>query len=141
MLAQHLASGKLQLSSVNGQQVIIRPAATPASAGLASVVKTGDTPTVVVAGQQQPAKPLMQVIQTAQGQKIIVQNLQGGSLTPQQLAAIQEQLKGQMMARTNQPGGNNKPILFAVRTSVAGATVATVSTTAAVTTTVAPTST
>jgi nucleosome-remodeling factor subunit BPTF len=141
MLAQHLASGKLQLSSVNGQQVIIRPAATPASAGSATVVKTGDTPTVVVAGQQQPAKPMMQVIQTAQGQKIIVQNLQGGSLTPQQLAAIQEQLKGQMMARTNQPGGNNKPITFAVRTSVAGATVATVSTTAAVTTTVAPTST
>lgn len=59
--------------------------------------------------------------------------LQWGSLTPQQLAAIQEQLKGQMRARTNQPGGNNKPITFAVRTSVAGATVATVSTTAAIT--------
>jgi hypothetical protein len=59
--------------------------------------------------------------------------LQWGSLTPQQLAAIQEQLKGQMRARTNQPGGKNKSITFAVRTSAAGATVATVSTTAAIT--------
>ena len=69
----------------------------------------------------------------------MVQNLQGGSLTQQQLAAIQEQLKGQILARANQPGGNNKPITFSVRTSVAGATVATVSTAAIATTTIAST--
>jgi nucleosome-remodeling factor subunit BPTF len=139
MLAQQLASGKLQLGSVNGQQVLIRPTGTSVSAVATAAVKTGDTPAVVVAGQQPQAKPMMQVIQTPQGQKIMVQNLQGGSLTPQQLAAIQEQLKGQVLARANQPGGNNKPITFAVRTSVAGATVATASTIPAGTTTVTPT--
>ena len=139
MLAQQLASGKLQLSSVNGQQILIRPVGTPISAVTTTAVKTSDTPTVVVAGQpQQPAKPIMQMIQ-AGGQKIMVQNLQGGSLTQQQLAAIQEQLKGQILARANQPGGNNKPITFSVRTSVAGATVATVSTAAIATTTIAST--
>lgn len=136
-LSQQLAAGKLQLSSVNGQQVLIRTA-TPATTTVAA--KTGDTP-VAVAGQQ--AKPVMQMIQTAQGQRIVVQNLQGGSLTPQQLAAIQEQLKGQMLNRANQPGGNNKPITIAVRTSTAGTAVAsaiaTLTTTATTTTVVSTT--
>lgn len=136
-LTQQLAAGKLQLSSVNGQQVLIRTA-TPAAGTVTA--KTGDTP-ATVAGQQ--PKPVMQMIQTAQGQRIVVQNLQGGSLTPQQLAAIQEQLKGQMLNRANQPGGNNKPITIAVRTSAAGTAVASAvatATTTATTTTVVSTS-
>jgi len=37
------------------------------------------------------------VLQSPQGTRIVVQNFQGGQLTPQQLAAIQEQLKTQLM--------------------------------------------
>lgn len=132
MVAQQLASGKLTLGTVNGQQVLIQTNNIPSPAGTVVVTKAGDTPTTTVVGQPQQAKQAV-ILQTPQGQRIVVQNLQGGSLTPQQLAAIQEQLKSQL-SRVQQ-GGNNKPITIAVRTSTATTTV--VSATTAVTTAVA----
>ena len=44
------------------------------------------------------------MLQSPQGPRIVVQNLQGGSLTPQQLSAIQEQLKNQLLRVVNKPG-------------------------------------
>ena len=131
LLAQQLASGKLQIGTVNGQQVLIQTANAGQPAGTA-VIKTGETPvsTTVATGTTptattvnntpQQAKQAV-ILQTPQGQRIVVQNLQGGSLTPQQLAAIQEQLKTQMLAR-GQTGANAKPITIAVRTSASGST-------------------
>ena len=118
LVAQQLASGKLQLSTVNGQQVLIPTPNIPSGAA-----KPGETPPAV-AGQQQQQQPKQQavILQTPQGQRIVVQNLQGGSLTPQQLSAIQEQLKSQMLNRAQ--GGNNKPITISVRTSAPPSTVA-----------------
>lgn len=132
MVAQQLASGKLQLGTVNGQQVLIQTS-TPPSTVAAAATKPGETPPAVAGQQQQPKQAV--ILQTPQGQRIVVQNLQGGSLTPQQLAAIQEQLKSQML-KTGQLGANNKPITISVRTSVAPptATIAAAATTAAVTT-------
>lgn len=132
MVAQQLASGKLTFGTVNGQQVLIQTNNVPATTG-ATVTKVGDATTTVAGQTPQPKQAV--ILQTPQGQRIVVQNLQGGSLTPQQLAAIQEQLKSQL-SRV-QPGANNKPITIAVRTSTAATTVAT--TTATVLTTVAST--
>lgn len=38
-----------------------------------------------------------QVIQTSQGPRIVLQGLQGTDLTPQQLAAVQQQVKQQLL--------------------------------------------
>jgi nucleosome-remodeling factor subunit BPTF len=113
-LAQQLASGKIQLSTVNGQQMLIQTMGSPAAGTMVQNVQT-----VQAAGGQ-----MKQMMVMPQGQRIVVQNLQGGSLTPQQLLAIQEQLKIQMVARQGQqPGVNNKtPVTIALRAvSVAAA--------------------
>ena len=105
-LAQQLASGKIQLGTVNGQQMLIQTMGSPAAGTMVQNVQT-----VQAAGGQ-----MKQMMVMPQGQRIVVQNLQGGSLTPQQLLAIQEQLKIQMAARQGQPGANNKtPVTIALR--------------------------
>lgn len=123
-IAQQLASGKLTLGTVNGQQVLIQTPTATATAVVAT--KPGETPTTPAATTATTtatpvavASPAVQpkqavILQTAQGQRIVVQNLQGGALTPQQLAAIQSQV----LSRANLVG-NNKPVTIAVRTAPA----------------------
>lgn len=96
-LVQQLAAGKLQLATVNGQQVLISGQA-PASNIPATAIATTAVPTAIApAGGAATAGKQALVLQSPQGTRIVVQNFQGGQLTPQQLAAIQEQLKTQLM--------------------------------------------
>ena len=121
-----LASGKIQLPSVNGQQMFIQTMTNPA---------TGQSVQVPAGGQPK------QMMILPQGQRIVVQNLQGGSLTPQQLLAIQEQLKLQMAKQANAGTNSKTPITIAVR-SVSGASASSASVvTTTTTTTTATTST
>lgn len=150
-LAQQLATGKVQVATINGQQVLIRPTGnnqaqvvaqltpsticsnqlqatqvtTPQSA---SAAKTQSTPK-----QEEQAKPVQQennssnqidkttmeqlligqppgtvikcvtaqVIQTQQGPRIVLQGLQGADFTQQQLAAVQQQVKQQLLKGKN----------------------------------------
>ncbi|XP_030753207.1 nucleosome-remodeling factor subunit NURF301 isoform X3 [Sitophilus oryzae] len=162
-LAQQLATGKVQVATINGQQVLIRPTGnnqaqvvaqltpgnitqaiqqatpivqaqqqttplrnivpannqvtsptqvTPPTPQLAKTVKTPqkaaqpdtqiDKATMdhLLAGQ--PAGTVIkcvtaQVIQTQQGPRIVLQGLQGADFTPQQLAAVQQQVKQQLL--------------------------------------------
>uniref|UniRef100_A0AAR5PPQ8 Nucleosome-remodeling factor subunit NURF301 n=1 Tax=Dendroctonus ponderosae TaxID=77166 RepID=A0AAR5PPQ8_DENPD len=158
-LAQQLASGKVQVATVNGQQVLIRPTgnnqaqviaqltpgsitqtvpgsqtnqtATPTRTVVATPVKqsaavpvasTSPTPQPAQAAQKaaqadnqtvdkstmdhllagQPPGTVIkcvtaQVIQTQQGPRIVLQGLQGADFTPQQLAAVQQQVKQQLL--------------------------------------------
>ncbi|XP_018334706.1 nucleosome-remodeling factor subunit NURF301 isoform X2 [Agrilus planipennis] len=162
-VAQQLASGKLQIATINGQQVLIRPTGN----GQAQVVAQITTGTITQTQQQTPqpqttaaitpVKQLLQqqqsiqdqqtttsaavvtnqqqtstatksisvdnsidpatmeqllagqppgtvikcvtaqVIQTQQGPRIVLQGLQGADFTPQQLAAVQQQVKQQLL--------------------------------------------
>ncbi|XP_018571402.1 nucleosome-remodeling factor subunit NURF301 isoform X2 [Anoplophora glabripennis] len=164
-LAQQLATGKVQVATINGQQVLIRPtgnnqaqvvaqltpgsitqtiqqAQPPATATLTTntpvklqpVIKQVETPQPVAQQQtpqsiqqalQSSPKPVQdnnqidpatmeqllvgqppgtvikcvtaQVIQTQQGPRIVLQGLQGADFTPQQLAAVQQQVKQQLL--------------------------------------------
>lgn len=164
-LAQQLATGKVQVATINGQQVLIRPTGnnqaqvvaqltpgsitqtiqqtqTPATATLTAntavklqpVIKQAETPQPIVQQQtpqsiqqalQSSPKPVQdnnqidpatmeqllvgqppgtvikcvtaQVIQTQQGPRIVLQGLQGADFTPQQLAAVQQQVKQQLL--------------------------------------------
>ncbi|XP_049823872.1 nucleosome-remodeling factor subunit NURF301 isoform X3 [Aethina tumida] len=148
-LAQQLVSGKVQMASINGQQVLIRPtgnnqATVVAQLTQAPVQATGGvqpaqqtlvattTPTVKMVTKPQPveqtptkavpateATPIdqatmdqllagqpagtvikcvtAQVIQTQQGPRIVLQGLQGADFTQQQLAAVQQQVKQQLL--------------------------------------------
>ena len=111
-IVQQLTSGKLQLATLNGQQVLISGQAPNIPAGgtviaTTAVTSTATTTTPVVAtatvtaaAGTTPAQPKQAlVLQSPQGTRIVVQNFQGGALTPQQLSAIQEQLKTQMQLR------------------------------------------
>ncbi|KAK4876450.1 hypothetical protein RN001_012872 [Aquatica leii] len=145
-LAQQLATGKLQVASVNGQQVLIRPTGNGQAQVVAQItpgniahsqlqnqvssVQT-NTPRQVIqqpqqVNQEQTPKPLQenanqidqatmeqlligqppgtvikcvtaQVIQTQQGPRIVLQGLQGADFTPQQLSAVQHQVKQQLL--------------------------------------------
>ncbi|RZC39906.1 nucleosome-remodeling factor subunit NURF301, partial [Asbolus verrucosus] len=153
-LAQQIASGKVQMATINGQQVLIRPTGnnqaqvvaqltpgnlTQISAGQTAVttpvkqaitqpqpVETAkvaptppQTPQIPVKANTQITNPsdqatmeqllagqppgtvikcvTAQVIQTAQGPRIVLQGLQGADFTPQQLAAVQQQVKQQLL--------------------------------------------
>lgn len=148
-LAQQLVSGKVQMASINGQQVLIRPtgnnqATVVAQLTQAPVQATGGvqpaqqtlvattTPTVKMVTKPQPVEqtptkavpatestPIdqatmdqllagqpagtvikcvtAQVIQTQQGPRIVLQGLQGADFTQQQLAAVQQQVKQQLL--------------------------------------------
>lgn len=156
-LAQQLASGKLQVASVNGQQVLIRPTGngqaqvvaqiTPGNIAHSQlqnqvsqsqpVTQQATTPVKQVVQPQlqqvnqdhavtpqkvvqenasnqidqntmeqllvgQPPGTVIkcvtaQVIQTQQGPRIVLQGLQGADFTPQQLSAVQHQVKQQLL--------------------------------------------
>jgi nucleosome-remodeling factor subunit BPTF len=155
-LAQQIASGKVQMATINGQQVLIRPTgnnqaqvvaqltpgnltqlntgqtavATPvkqtvAQAQTVETAKVVQTPQQTIqttvkppvqrdnAGQNdqttmeqllagQPPGTVIkcvtaQVIQTPQGPRIVLQGLQGADFTAQQLAAVQQQVKQQLL--------------------------------------------
>lgn len=153
-LAQQLASGKVQVATINGQQVLIRPTGnnqaqivaqlTPSTQTVNANAQTIQQQTTsvnvgspmkqqinlqpkqpqqqVVQQQQQKIDPnnqidpetmkqlligqppgtiikcvTAQVIQTNQGPRIVLQGLQGADFTAQQLAAVQQQVKQQLL--------------------------------------------
>lgn len=149
-LAQQIASGKVQVATINGQQVLIRPTGnnqaqvvaqlTPSSiqstqlqaqiaSPQATTVNVAPAKQTVIQAQQddvgvakvtqdtsgqldkntidqllvgQPPGTVIkcvtaQVIQTQQGPRIVLQGLQGADFTPQQLAAVQQQVKQQLL--------------------------------------------
>ncbi|KAF7271636.1 hypothetical protein GWI33_015487 [Rhynchophorus ferrugineus] len=161
-LAQQLASGKVQVATINGQQVLIRPTGNNQAQVVAQLTPGSITQTIqaaspvvqtqqstsqlrsiapannqaaatqqqtvvqqVVAKQSQtpqksgqtdnqtdktmdhllagqPAGTVIkcvtaQVIQTQQGPRIVLQGLQGADFTPQQLSAVQQQVKQQLL--------------------------------------------
>ncbi|XP_044753874.1 nucleosome-remodeling factor subunit NURF301 isoform X3 [Coccinella septempunctata] len=157
-LAQQLATGKLQVATINGQQVLIRPTgnnqaqvvaqlsvsqgniqnvvtstptvASQVAAPIKQVVQQQpQTPTLPQVVQQQPQPQITpsktadnhidaatmeqllvgqpagtvikcvtaQVIQTQQGPRIVLQGLQGSDFTQSQLAAVQQQVKQQLL--------------------------------------------
>lgn len=161
-LAQQLATGKVQVATINGQQVLIRPTGNNQAQVVAQLTSSNvtpqaqqtqiATPTVtpttpvrqVVRQQTEPApspqttqtlqqalqspqKPAVQhdpnqidqatleqlligqppgtvikcvtaqVIQTPAGPRIVLQGLQGADFTTQQLAAVQQQVKQQLL--------------------------------------------
>ncbi|XP_074033791.1 nucleosome-remodeling factor subunit NURF301 E(bx) isoform X2 [Leptinotarsa decemlineata] len=151
-LAQQLATGKVQVATINGQQVLIRPTgnnqaqvvaqltpghlapqaiqqSTPIATSNATAkppareiqqvqpqaAQASQTPSKQVQDNNQidqatmdqllvgqPAGTVIkcvtaQVIQTQQGPRIVLQGLQGADFTPQQLAAVQQQVKQQLL--------------------------------------------
>lgn len=161
-LAQQIVQGKVQVATIGGQQVLIRPTGnnqaqvvaqltpstlTQAVGGVPTLQATSPvlspvkqvlmqqqapqaTETVPAAQQEQvpPPQPVAppaqiedsveqsllagqppgtvikcvtaQVIQTNQGPRIVLQGLQGADFTPQQLAAVQQQVKQQLLKGT-----------------------------------------
>ena len=173
-LAQQIASGKVQMATINGQQVLIRPTGNNQAQVVAQLtpgnltqLNTGqtavatpvkqvvsqpqqvDSPKVVQTPQpqiQQQVKTATpresvsqndqatmeqllagqppgtvikcvtaQVIQTPQGPRIVLQGLQGADFTPQQLAAVQQQVKQQLLKGR---GGDELPVKFEVTSCV-----------------------
>nr|XP_034840271.1 nucleosome-remodeling factor subunit NURF301 [Maniola hyperantus] len=146
-LVQQIAAGKIQLATVNGQQVLIRPTgnnqaqivahigqspmATPVPA-LAPAPSPAPAPAVRPAPPPAPAAPVQhqltedqimekrllagqppgtviktvtaQVMQTSSGPSIVLQGLHGYSLTPQQLALVQHQVKQQLLKAQESTG-------------------------------------
>ncbi|XP_026495038.2 nucleosome-remodeling factor subunit NURF301 [Vanessa tameamea] len=147
-LVQQIAAGKIQLATVNGQQVLIRPTGnnqaqivahigqspsvanpspapspSPAPIPVASVrpvvaplPATATQPTLtedqimekrLLAGQP-PGTVIKtvtaQVMQTSSGPSIVLQGLHGYSLTPQQLALVQHQVKQQLLKAQESTG-------------------------------------
>ncbi|XP_075969552.1 nucleosome-remodeling factor subunit NURF301 E(bx) isoform X2 [Anticarsia gemmatalis] len=152
VLVQQIAAGKIQLATVNGQQVLIRPTgnnqaqivahigqspAAPVATAPAAPVPVAAAPRalpppppVPIQPQPQPQPPpqpqpqqhqltedeivekrllvgqppgtviktvTAQVMQTSSGPSIVLQGLHGYSLTPQQLALVQHQVKQQLL--------------------------------------------
>lgn len=151
-LAQQIATGKVQVATINGQQVLIRPTGnnqaqvvaqlTPSNIQSTQLQAQITTPQPVV-GAMSPIKTPVnqsqqpedatgaikttqetsnqldkntldqllagqppgtvikcvtaQVIQTQQGPRIVLQGLQGADFTPQQLTAVQQQVKQQLL--------------------------------------------
>ncbi|CAB3236349.1 unnamed protein product [Arctia plantaginis] len=162
VLVQQIAAGKIQLATVNGQQVLIRPTgnnqaqiiahigqspapvsgvpvstATPSPVAAVPPPRTAPPPPVPVQAQPQPQpqpQPLpqqhqltedeivekrllvgqppgtviktvtAQVMQTSSGPSIVLQGLHGYSLTPQQLALVQHQVKQQLLKAQESTG-------------------------------------
>ncbi|KAL4705133.1 hypothetical protein ACJJTC_018704 [Scirpophaga incertulas] len=145
VLVQQIAAGKIQLATVNGQQVLIRPTGnnqaqivahigqsmpstpTPAAPSM-PIQRPPNTPTPIVPIQQQTQQELTedemvekrllvgqppgtiiktvtaQVMQTSSGPSIVLQGLHGYSLTPQQLALVQHQVKQQLLKAQESTG-------------------------------------
>ncbi|XP_053625011.1 nucleosome-remodeling factor subunit NURF301 [Plodia interpunctella] len=147
-LVQQIAAGKIQLATVNGQQVLIRPTGNNQAQIVAHI---GQSPTQAPAplATSTPRPPLApaptaapppatpaapspqqltedelvekrllvgqppgtviktvtaQVMQTSSGPSIVLQGLHGYSLTPQQLALVQHQVKQQLLKAQESTG-------------------------------------
>lgn len=150
-LAAQIAQGKVQVATINGQQVLIRPTGNNQAQIVAQLTPSAVTTSQVSPQQQvqQITQPVVQqqvittaakqveqqaqqqsvaakvdnsidpatmehllagqppgtvikcvtaqVIQTQQGPRIVLQGLQGADFTPQQLAAVQQQVKQQLL--------------------------------------------
>lgn len=119
-LAQQIAAGKIQLATVNGQQVLIRPTGAN-QAQIVAHISASPTP-VPAPPPPRPVAPQLtedqimeqrllagqppgtvikavtaQVMQTSTGPRIVLQGLHGNSLSPQQLALVQHQVKQQLL--------------------------------------------
>lgn len=138
-LVQQIAAGKIQLATVNGQQVLIRPTGNNQAQIVAhigqSAVPAPAVPSPRPAPSPQPpaqAPPVLsqltedelvekrllvgqppgtviktvtaQVMQTSSGPSIVLQGLHGYSLTPQQLALVQHQVKQQLLKAQESTG-------------------------------------
>lgn len=151
-LAQQIATGKVQLATINGQQVLIRQIGNN-QAQIIGHVKTQEqqpkvetvvkqqtqqiiTKMVQIQPQQQQQQPIQQtnvvavanldnaaaieqsllqgqppgtvikcvtaqVVQTANGPRIVLQGLQGNDFTPAQTALVQQQVKQQLLKGKN----------------------------------------
>ncbi|CAH2074013.1 unnamed protein product, partial [Iphiclides podalirius] len=154
VLVQQIAAGKIQLATVNGQQVLIRPtgnnqaqivahigqsptAATPnnpapavvtaVATAVATAPQTAPRPALALAAPSaqhhltedqimekrllagQPPGTVIktvtaQVMQTSSGPSIVLQGLHGYSLSPQQLALVQHQVKQQLLKAQESTG-------------------------------------
>ncbi|XP_035437164.2 nucleosome-remodeling factor subunit NURF301 isoform X1 [Spodoptera frugiperda] len=152
VLVQQIAAGKIQLATVNGQQVLIRPTGnnqaqivahigqSPAGVSAAPVSSPAPVirpaqPALAPQPAPQPIQPLpqpqqqltedeivekrllvgqppgtviktvtAQVMQTSSGPSIVLQGLHGYSLTPQQLALVQHQVKQQLLKAQESTG-------------------------------------
>ncbi|XP_041977903.1 nucleosome-remodeling factor subunit NURF301 [Aricia agestis] len=153
-LVQQIAAGKIQLATVNGQQVLIRPtgnnqaqivahigqspaavaspapAVRPAVAAVqAAIPQQPQTPQQQMPQTPQPPQHQLtedqimekrllagqppgtiiktvtaQVMQTSSGPSIVLQGLHGYSLSPQQLALVQHQVKQQLLKAQESTG-------------------------------------
>ncbi|KAJ0180501.1 hypothetical protein K1T71_003905 [Dendrolimus kikuchii] len=137
-LVQQIAAGKIQLATVNGQQVLIRPTgnnqaqivahigqgAVAAPAPVVPPLPSPRPPPVAQPQQQQLTEDELvekrllvgqppgtviktvtaQVMQTSSGPSIVLQGLHGYSLTPQQLALVQHQVKQQLLKAQESTG-------------------------------------
>ncbi|XP_068630011.1 nucleosome-remodeling factor subunit NURF301 isoform X2 [Battus philenor] len=149
VLVQQIAAGKIQLATVNGQQVLIRPtgnnqaqivahigqspattqsSSVPAvAAAVAPVPSPAPRPSLAIAtpssqhqltedqimekrllAGQPPGTVIKavtaQVMQTSSGPSIVLQGLHGYSLSPQQLALVQHQVKQQLLKAQESTG-------------------------------------
>ncbi|XP_063359454.1 nucleosome-remodeling factor subunit NURF301 [Cydia amplana] len=145
VLVQQIAAGKIQLATVNGQQVLIRPtgnnqAQIVAHIGQSPMPAAAPSPVAAPAPVQRPVvapaappppppQPQLtedqitenrllagqppgtviktvtaQVMQTSSGPRIVLQGLHGYSLTPQQLALVQHQVKQQLLKAQESTG-------------------------------------
>ncbi|KAL0842047.1 hypothetical protein ABMA28_014249 [Loxostege sticticalis] len=142
-LVQQIAAGKIQLATVNGQQVLIRPTGNNQAQIVAHIGQSTATtapppaaplprPAAPTPPQPQPQQPQQQqltedeivekrllvgqppgtviktvtaqVMQTSSGPSIVLQGLHGYSLTPQQLALVQHQVKQQLLKAQESTG-------------------------------------
>ncbi|KAI5633082.1 PHD-finger domain-containing protein [Phthorimaea operculella] len=98
-LVQQIAAGKIQLATVNGQQVLIRPTGNnQAQIIMEKKLLAGQPPGTVI------KTVTAQVMQTSSGPSIVLQGLHGYNLTPQQLALVQHQVKQQLLRAQESTG-------------------------------------
>ena len=130
-IAKQLSTGQARLASYNGKQVLISTTTAQPAAGTPTVspamVTPSATPTMVPALPTQPLpqsvvkntpvtpeppKPPVQVtaqlLQTAQGPRIVLQGIQGSNLPKEDLATIQQQVKNQLLKAQAEAKQQNK---------------------------------
>ena len=130
-IAKQLSSGQARLASYNGKQVLISTTTAQPAAGTPTVspalATPAATPTMVPALPTQPLpqsvvkntpstpdppKPPVQVtaqlLQTAQGPRIVLQGIQGSNLPKEDLATIQQQVKNQLLKAQAEAKQQNK---------------------------------
>ena len=130
-IAKQLSSGQARLASYNGKQVLISTTTAQPAPGTPTVspalATPSGTPTMVPAlptqplpqsvvkntpATPEPPKPPVQVtaqlLQTAQGPRIVLQGIQGSNLPKEDLATIQQQVKNQLLKAQAEAKQQNK---------------------------------